>query len=318
MARNRMLKMTMLIVVMAISAAAQEDLYVARDLLPVGTLMSAEGPVVDAHGILYCVNIGALGTIARVSPDGTAELFAELPPGSRGNGIRFDRAGAMFVADYTGHNVVRVDMVSGVVSVFAHEATMNQPNDLAIGADDRLYASDPNWSANNGKLWRIDPNGAVALLEANLGTTNGVEVGADERTLYVNESAQRNVWAYDLSVTGEVSNRRLLIRFPDFGMDGMRSDAAGNLYITRYGKGTVAMVSREGDLLREIDLAAQNPTNIAFGGPDGRTAYVTTQDRGNVETFRVQFPGRSWALRHPETVVGPMSWGQMKRRSPER
>ena len=146
----------------------------------------------------------------------------------------------MFIADYTNHNVLKVDMETRHISVHAHEPRMNQPNDLAIGANDIIYASDPNWSESTGQLWRVGADGEVTLLEAGMGTTNGIEVSPDERTLYVNESAQLNVWAYDLSSEGEISNKRLLIEFPDFNMDGMRCDVAGNLYVTRHGKGTVA------------------------------------------------------------------------------
>lgn len=130
-----------------------------------------------------------------------------------------------------------------------------------------------------------------------MGTTNGVEVSPDEKTLYVNESVQRNVWAYDLSPEGEISNKRLLIQFPDHGMDGMRCDEQGNLYITRYGKGTIAIVSPSGDLIREVELKGKKTSNIAFGGPDGRTAYVTLQDRGCLESFQVEYPGREWSWR---------------------
>ncbi len=79
-------------------------------------------------------------------------------------------------------------------------------------------------------------------------------------------------------------------------MDGMRCDVAGNLYITRYGKGTVAKVSPQGEVLLEVNVSGQNPSNIAFGGPDGRTAYVTLADRGHIDVFRVDQPGRSWSL----------------------
>jgi sugar lactone lactonase YvrE len=89
----------------------------------------------------------------------------------------------------------------------------------------------------------------------------------------------------------------LLIEFPDFGMDGMRCDWDGNLYITRYGKGVVAKVSPKGELLKEIVLLGENASNIAFGGKDGCTAYVTLQDKGNVETFRVNSAGREWKMR---------------------
>ena len=74
----------------------------------------------------------------------------------------------------------------------------------------------------------------------------------------------------------------------------MRCDVAGNLYITRYGKGTVAKLSPDGELLLEIQMKGNKPSNIAFGGKDGKTAYVTLQDRGYIETFRVEKPGRSF------------------------
>lgn len=189
-------------------------------------------------------------------------------------------------------------MATRAIEVHAHQPEMSQPNDLAIGANDILYASDPAWSEGTGRVWRIDLDGSTTTLDA-MGTTNGIEVGPDERTLYVNESTDRNVWAYDLSPTGEISNKRLLIRFDADGMDGMRCDVDGNLYITRYGRGTVAVVSPGGELLREVPLAdGTNVTNIAFGGPDGRTVYLTVADTGNVQTFRNDRPGREWALMH--------------------
>jgi sugar lactone lactonase YvrE len=127
-----------------------------------------------------------------------------------------------------------------------------------------------------------------------MGTTNGIEVSPDEKILYVNESVQRNVWAFDLDIEGNISNKRLFHQFEDFGMDGMRCDVDGNLYVTRHGKGTVAKLSSEGDLLLEVQMKGKKPSNIAFGGKDGMTAYVTLQDRGYIETFRVEKPGKSF------------------------
>lgn len=253
-----------------------------------------EGPAVDREGNVYAVNFGDQGTIGKVTPEGDASLFVTLPEGSIGNGIRFNSQEEMLIADYPQHNILKVNMQDQSISVYAHEAKMNQPNDIAIMDNDILFASDPNWSSSTGNLWRINTDGSVDLLEADMGTTNGVEVSPDEQTLYVNESVQRKVWAYDLNAKGEISNKRILIEFPDFGMDGMRCDAEGNLYITRHGKGTVAIVSPEGDLLKEIQMQGELPSNIAFGGPDGRSCYVTLQDRGCIETFRADHPGRSW------------------------
>ncbi|MYC75336.1 SMP-30/gluconolactonase/LRE family protein [Candidatus Poribacteria bacterium] len=274
-----------------------EELFVSQEFTPVNGFTSGiEGPACDAVGNLYAVNYERQHTIGKVTPDGTASVFVELPTGSIGNGIRFNSEGFMFIADYTNHNVLKVDMDTRNITVHAHEPTMNQPNDLAIGANDILYASDPNWGASTGQIWRVDTNGAVTLLETDMGTTNGIEVSPDEKVLYVNESAQRNVWAYDLSPEGEVSNKRLLIQFPDFNMDGMRCDINGNLYITRHGKGTVAKLSPSGEVLLEVELTGKLCTNIAFGGSDGCTCYVTMADRGNVEVFRTDLPGRSWQL----------------------
>ena len=270
----------------------------ATDVTEPGTFTSGvEGPAVDQNGNLYAVNYGKQGTIGKISPDGFSELFVELPEGSIGNGIRFDSRGDMYIADFTGHNVLKVDMNTREVSVFAHQPAMNQPNDLAIDGKDRLYASDPNWSDSTGKLWRIDPDGSVFLLEKIMGTTNGVEVSADEEHLYVNESIQRKIWVYDLDDSGNISNKRLFFQFEDYGLDGMRCDMEGNLYVARFGKGTIVILSPEGEVLKEIELQGKNVTNIAFGGTDGKSCFVTVADRGCIETFRANVPGRTYNLK---------------------
>lgn len=274
-----------------------EHLYESSVFTPPGGFTSGiEGPACDRDSNLYAVNYARQHTIGRVSPAGQCSVFVELPQGSTGNGIVFDSRGDMLIADYTGHNILRVDMDTRAVSIFAHEPRMNQPNDIAITSGDILFASDPNWSEGTGQLWRVNTDGTTALLERDMGTTNGIEVSPDERTLYVNESIQRTIWAYDLGPTGALSRKRLLIQFPDYGMDGMRCDAAGNLYVTRHGKGTVAKVSPTGQVLLEVRLSGTECTNLAFGGVDGRTVYVTLADRGNVESFRAAEAGRSWHL----------------------
>ncbi len=253
-----------------------------------------EGPAVDKSGKVYAVNFGHEGTIGIISPQGNPGLFIDLPDSSVGNGIRFDSHGNMLIADYTRHNVLKVNMETKKISVFAHEAKMTQPNDIAIDSKNRVYASDPNFKANTGRIWRIDTHGNITLLDTMDGPANGIEVSPDEKKLYVN--AGRKVWSYDLSRKGELSNKTLLIEFPDFGCDGMRCDTDGNLYIARIGKGVVAKVSPKGEVLREIQLIGKKPTNVAFGGKDGCTVYVTLMDMANLETFRVETPGREWKM----------------------
>lgn len=291
-ASNQLLDSVKIIVEPSEENSTQQD---TEDLTEVGSFTRGiEGPAVDANGNVYAVNFQEQGTIGKVSPDGNASLFVTLPEGSIGNGIRFNSKGEMLIADYPQHNILKVNMQDQSINVYAHEANMNQPNDIAIMDNDIVFASDPKWSEDTGKLWRINTDGSVDLLEDNMGTTNGIEVSPDQTKLYVNESVQRKVWVYDLSPEGEISNKRLLTEFPDFGMDGMRTDVEGNLYITRHGKGTVVIVSPEGEIVDEILMQGDLPSNIAFGGPEGRTCYVTLQDRGCIETFQAENPGRVW------------------------
>jgi sugar lactone lactonase YvrE len=252
-----------------------------------------EGPAVDNSGNLFAVNFKKEGTVGKVTTKDKAQLYVTLPKGSTGNGIRFDIKNNMYIADYSGHNILKVDADNKKVSVFAHNPKMNQPNDIAIMKTGTLFASDPNWSNNTGNLWRIDTNGSTHLLESGMGTTNGIEVSADQKHLYVNESIQRKVWVYDIQPDNTLKNKRLLIEFADFGLDGMRVDVKGNLYIARYAKGVIAKVSPQGKLLSEINLKGQYPTNVAFGGKDGNQVFVTMQKRGAIETFMTEFPGSS-------------------------
>lgn len=281
---------------LALCAAAAASDFVVRDHVGDGVFTAGiEGPASGADGALYVVNLGRDGTIGRVDANGNAELFVSLPTGSIGNGIRVAGDGALLVADYSGHAVLRVDPATRAVSVFARLDGAHQPNDIAQAPDGTLYASDPDWAnPDNGQLWRIDRDGRASLLETGMGTPNGIEVSPDGRRLYVNESVQRTVWVYDRGDDGALSSKRLLIRFDDHGMDGMRCDADGNLYIARYGAGVVAIVSPAGQLLREVPLRGRKPTNVAFGGADGRQVFVTLQDRGAIETFRADRRGREY------------------------
>ncbi|OQX97840.1 MAG: gluconolactonase, partial [Bacteroidetes bacterium 4572_117] len=197
--------------------------FVATDFVADSTFTKgAEGPAVDKSGNVYAVNFAKQGTVGLILPNGKAELFIVLPDGSIGNGIRFSKYGDMYIADYKKHNILKVNMHSKQISVHAHDSSLNQPNDIAIADNGTLFASDPNWSESSGNLWKITTKGEFVLLEDSMGTTNGIEVSHDNSKLFVNESVQRNVWVYDLSDNGEISNKKLFYKFDDFGMDGMR------------------------------------------------------------------------------------------------
>src|SRR5262245_28412926 len=177
--------------------SADEKLFVAKPLTEKNSFTGGiEGPACDREGNIYAVNYTKEGTIGRVTPDGKGEVWVTLPGKSVGNGIVFDKKGMMYVADYAEHNVLRIDPKTKAVTVFAHEAKMNQPNDLAISPDGTLWASDPHWGKSTGRVWRVGTDGKMTLAAPDMGTSNGIEVSPDGKTLYVNESVQRNVWAF--------------------------------------------------------------------------------------------------------------------------
>lgn len=246
-----------------------------------GTFSSAvEGPAVDSSGNLFAVNFATDGTIGKVTADGTASRYLTLPKGSTGNGIVFDQSGAMYIADYTGHNILRYH--NSKLEIFSHNSGMNQPNDLAIMQNGTLFASDPNWANSTGNLWRISSSGQSQLIYSDMGTTNGIAVSPDQQFLYVNESVQRTIWRFRIQPDNRLTDKQLFARFSEHGLDGMRTDSQGNLFVARYGKGVVAKLDNSGKLLQEYRLNHALPTNVALSN-DETVLYVTIQQCGCIE-----------------------------------
>lgn len=272
----------------------QKELFIARDLTAENLFsVNIEGPAFDKNGQLYVVNYQHDGTIGKVAGDGTCSMFVELPAGSIANCIQFDSKQNMLLPDFALHNILQVDMKTKKVSIFCHEPRMFSPNDLTLNRKGQIFASDPDWQKSIGQLWRIEPDGTPTLLEKDMGTTNGIELSPDETILYVNESIQRKVWKYKVDSTGNLSDKQLFTEFPDFGLDGMKCDKLGNLYITRWGKGTIVVMSPDGKLIREIPLKGKNCSNLVFGGKLGKTIFVTLQDRKCMEMFESDIAGKS-------------------------
>jgi gluconolactonase len=284
-----------LLCVLRVTAQDFERLFLAEDFTAENIFTTnIEGPAFDQEGKLYVVNFQKDGTIGYVKANGEAQVFVELPEGSTANSIQFDSRGDMLLADFTGHNILKVDMATKRVTVFAHSDKFNQPNDICINSRNQLFASDPNWKDGTGKIWRIERNGKIVLLDSAMGTTNGIELSPDERILYVNESVQKKIWAFDVDKAGNISKKRLFAEVEDFGFDGMKCDKEGNLYVTRYGKGTILVLSSDGKIIREIPLKGKNCSNLVFGGLNGKLIYVTLQDRKGMELFRNNIPGKGF------------------------
>ncbi|HUR11187.1 MAG TPA: SMP-30/gluconolactonase/LRE family protein [Flavitalea sp.] len=251
-----------------------------------------EGPAVDKLGKLFVVNYEHDGTIGLVHPDGQVESFVSLPGKSVGNSIQFTNRGTMLVADFIEHNILEVDPETKIVAVYCHDERFNQPNDLCINRKGIVFASDPNWQKQTGQVWKITTDKKVVLIKANMGTSNGICLSPDEKTLYVNESIQKRIWAFDINENGDLTGQRIFVTVDDFGFDGMKCDIKGNLYVTRYGKGTIAIFNSSGKQIQEVALKGKDVSNITFGGKDFKTCFVTLQDRKCIEKFRTDVAGR--------------------------
>lgn len=289
------------------SNAAEEPLFVSKRITPPGEYTSGiEGPAVDASGNLYVVNFGQSGTIGKLAAGASqSQLFTSLPAGSIGNGIRFDREGRMYVADFKKNNVWVIAAGEATPKLYFHSDRFNQPNDLAIAADGTLYASDPHFKVPiGGQIWRITRGadgkgqGEVMSSPRRLGTTNGLDLSPDGKTLYVSESSSRQVWAYRLD-GNKLLDPRLVKGFPDLEVDGLRTDVDGRIYLARLSAGKIAIIGADGSLLREVATTGKQPTNLTFGGPDGKTVFVTQKEGRFIEAFRVDRPGREPCLQVP-------------------
>ena len=283
--------------------AAETKLFESVQVTPADEYTHGiEGPAADLDGNLFVVNFGKPGTIGRLPAGGSvSEAFAALPEGSVGNAIRFDRNGTMFIADYKKHNIFAIPRGATEPVVWFHSDEMNQPNDITIARDGTIYASDPNWKGREGYIWRIAKGadgtvqGQIMPAPRAMGTTNGIDLSPDGKTLYVGESSNGQVWSYTISGNA-LSDAKLVKAFQPDTIDGLRTDVTGRLYVARILKGTIALMKPNGAVVREIVLRAKEPTNLAFGGSDGKTVFVTQRQGGFIESFRTDQPGREHCL----------------------
>ena len=292
-----------MLALVAVPALAAPKLFESAQLTPAGEYtLGIEGPAVDRDGNLFVVNLGKTGTIGRLAPEATAsEPFTALPEGSIGNAIRIDAVGTMFIADYKKHNIFAIAPGRTEPRIVFHADEMSQPNDITLARDGTIYASDPSWKARSGRIWRIakGPDGAMqgAAMTAPraMGTTNGIDLSPDGRTLYVGESNSGEIWSY--AIDGDALTRPKLIKtFEANTIDGLRTDTSGRLLVARILKGSIAVLTPDGRIVREITLKAKEPTNLAFGGSDGKTVFVTQRQGGFIESFRTDMEGREHCL----------------------
>jgi len=266
-----------------------------------------EGPAVDADGSVFFSDIVS-NLILKMNPQGQVSVFRS--DSGRTNGNAFDTEGRLISCEGSGlgaggrRRIVRTDMKSGEATVLTERYNgkrYNSPNDVCVDSHGRVWFTDPRYGDRTDMeldvegVYRIDADGRVTRVvgQPDVQKPNGIAVAPAGNTLYVADSndevgGNRKIWAFGISPKGELSNQRLLHDFEQGrGADGIRTDMQGNVWIaagirtprppgevTNVPQG-IYVVSPHGKLLGRIPIPEDYVTNLAFGGPDRKTLYVT-------------------------------------------
>jgi len=248
---------------------------------------NVEGPVWIGDSLYFSEmtnsNMAPPSRILKVAPGGAVSVFA-ADAGS--NGLAVDGSGHLLAAVHKDGSISQISLSGGaatpLVSMYMGKR-FTSPNDLAIRSDGTIYFSDPSYqnSANPQgaeRLYRVTPAPArtvSAIADAPM-PPNGVTLSPDEKTLYVSAN---NAGLKKFTVMSDGSLSAASDFVAGSGGDGMAVDCAGDLFVTGNGATTVRVYSPAGALLTTIQLAsgAGNTTNVAFGGTDHKTLYITAQ-----------------------------------------
>jgi gluconolactonase len=250
-----------------------------------------EGPCLGPDGCVYFSDIG--NRILKFDPSSKKTTVFRDPSG-RSNGLKFDRAGRLVAcegANTGGNRRLSVTEKDGTVKTLADSymgKRFNSPNDLALDAKDRIYFTDPRYVGSEKReldhesVYRVDPDGTVAVIIRDVQKPNGIVVSPDQKTLYLADSSgdptgRRILLAYPLHEDGTVGAPKTLHDFgADRGIDGMTVTSEG-LIVATAGKGTTAGVTAftpDGKKAGFIPTP-EDPSNCCFAGPDLKTLYVT-------------------------------------------
>jgi signal peptidase len=134
-----------------------------------------------------------------------------------------------------------------------------------------------------------------------MGATNGLDLSPDGKTLYVSESNKREIWRYRIDGS-KLVDHKMIANFPinpNSEVDGLRTDVDGRIFLARLSAGKIAILMPDGTPVREVTTTTKGPNNLTFGGPDGRTVFVTQSVGKYVESFRTDRPGREPCMQVP-------------------
>lgn len=287
-----------------------------------------EGPIAMPDGSVLLVEIEGK-TLTRVSSDGRVKRIAQLEGGP--NGAAIGPNGKVFICnnggfkwhdsaehgirpigqadDYVGGWIETVNLRSGQVERLYERSDagpLRGPNDLVFDRHGGF------WFTDHGKTRPRDVDrGSVCYAKADgsqiqelifpLWSPNGIGLSADERTLYVAETFTGRVWAFDLSGPGEIAKKqwplspnggRLLVGLPGYqNLDSLAIDSAGNVCVATLANGGITVVAPDGSSADHVPLPDAMTTNICFGGPSLRTAYITLSSTGKLIAMEWPRPG---------------------------
>jgi gluconolactonase len=256
-----------------------------------------EGPSFDRDGNLWCVDIPN-GRIFRVTPDGIFHLVAQYDGWP--NGLKIHRDGRIFIADYK-HGIMLLDPVSGKVTPYLVRANLERfkaVNDLFFARNGDLYFTDQGMTGMHdptGRVFRVHADGRVECLLDNVPSPNGLVMNLDETMLYLAVTRGNCVWRVPLRRDGGVAKVGVYIQLSGGwgGPDGLALDEAGGLAVAHVGLGTVWVFDARGEpKYRVRSCAESHTTNVAYGGPDGRTLFITESGSGTILKARLETPGK--------------------------
>lgn len=264
-----------------------------------------EGPVWTGDA-LYLSEIDGndVSQIDRYTTAGGLERGVFTNTGS--NGLALDADGNLLLAAHDVGGISRLSLGDGTIvrgNQLRNGQPFNSPNDLVVRGDGNIYFTDPDFQAQEGRIqgatnvYRIAPPlgaGEISVVEGGMDNPNGVTLSPDGNTLYVSGGGVLREYALDAAGAatpiGELST--------NFGQpDGMAMDCAGNIYASQNGAQTVFVFSPDGTELGRIGpngFQGQGVTNLAFGGPNRTTLFITTfsgSGSGGLFAVEVGVPG---------------------------
>lgn len=254
-----------------------------------------EGPVFDKAGNLYVCDI-PFGRIFRIDPAGGWTLVAEYD--GEPNGMKFLDARTLLVTDYK-NGLLCVDVETGAVTPHLERRNTERfkgVNDLVLDAEGNVYFTDQGQTGLHdptGRLYRLRPSGQLDLLLSNVPSPNGVALSPDGKLLYLAVTRGNCVWRVPLLRDGSVAKvSQFFSSYGPSGPDGLAVDAEGGVIVANPGLGYVWVLNARAQpvlVLRGPEGASI--TNIAFGGDDRKTLFVTDSTHGEVLRGRVEVPG---------------------------